>query len=48
MFHLERRLIFLLVQELHCNPGKGIYSFLHVTVVVRLEIIIDALLIITQ
>jgi len=33
MSHLERSLTFLLVQELHCKPGKGIYSFLHVTVV---------------
>ena len=48
MFHLERRLIFLLVQELNCKPGKGIYNFLHITIVVRLEIIIDALFIITQ
>ena len=46
MFHLERSLTFLLVQELHCKPGKGIYNFLHVTVVVCLEIITEALFII--
>ena len=48
MSHLERSLTFLLVQKLHCKPGKGIYSFLHVTVVVCLEIIIEALFVITQ